>query len=134
MIFYVNKKKLTKLTVTAKASRGCAVLWDLGKFIDFYCDCDMLTIPKWWTCQRIWSGRIWHLRRDGSRPFLGGLQPPYLSSQPPKTTSSYLNDQASAASSRKCIILARLSISIWYSHAVIDRYCTRTHFNEVHTH
>ncbi len=54
----------------------------------------------------------------GSRPFLDGLQPPYLSSQPPKTIISYLNDQASAASARKFIILTRLSISMCYSSTV----------------
>ncbi len=46
--------------------------------------------------------------------------PPYLSSQPPKTIIIYLNDQASAASS-KFFILARLLVSMWYSHAMIDR-------------
>ncbi len=58
--------------------------------------------------------------RGGSRPFLGGLQPPICRLSPPKTIISYLNDQESAASSRKFIILAHLSIS-WYSGAVIDR-------------
>ncbi len=41
------------------------------------------------------------------------FSPPVCRLSPPKTIISYLNDQASAASSRKYIILARLSILMW---------------------
>ncbi len=49
------------------------------------------------------------------------------------TIISYLNDQANVASSRKLIILAHLSISMWHSHAVIDRYFARILLNEACT-
>ncbi len=62
---------------------------------------------------RFTTGQINVYSRGGPRPFLGHLSPP-------KTIISYLNDQASDASLRKIIILARLSISVWYSRAVMD--------------
>ncbi len=55
------------------------------------------------------------LAKGSSRPFLGGILP-ICRLSPPKTIISYLNDQASAASSLssvKFIILARLLISMW---------------------
>ncbi len=80
--------------------------------------------------------RFFLLHRAGSRPFFRWASAPPICrlSPPPKTIISYLNDQASTASSRKFIILAHLSISMWYSRAVIDRQCARRHVNEARTH